>query len=433
MTENTLSSHNDEIDLRVLFDILWKARIVIFFATLVPAIVAFAVSFWLLPRTYQATAYVFIGNPIINFAESTQFTISPTLPDIKAVAQLAVTPGLLESVTQDPKVLDASGNDKVSINISAVATDIGKDQLRLQVTDTDPQRAALLVNIWAEKITLSINASYGVSAIAETLDTQVLKAQKDYEQAQVALEDVLSKSRVEALSAQLQSKQSDLRCLLDNSSQIMRVLDDLRTFEQELEGISNEEPLPTHHGLTLIILRQLSLTSLPCQAMPQVQSTNIPTPGVLVPDISIPNSPDFTLQINGLSFDGLTISETLALMEQMRTALQAHVVRLQDQQGDLERETPQLQADLENAQAQLVPLTVERDQSQALYTALLERKQLVTTVMKESSKVASVSVYAVPPRNAVSPRIFVNTALAGVLGLVLSAFLALAIDWWRRS
>jgi capsular polysaccharide biosynthesis protein len=443
MSENIPSPLGDEIDLRAILQTLWKARIVILFATLIPALVTFVVSFWFLPRAYQATAYVFIGNPIINFAETTDITIAPALPDIKSVAQLATAPGLLESVSNDPAVLRAVGNDKVSIIDSATAVNVGVDQLRLQVTDTNPQRAALLTNVWAEKVTTTVNATYGIGAIAETLDSQVLQSQKDYEQAQAALEDALSKSPVDAVSAQLQRMQADLKCVLDGSSKIMRVLDDLQTLEQELDGTPAETPLALHDGLALTALRQRSLTSQPCQLAAQSQASNVSVldmtipnmsdPNIPVLNMSVPTAPDFALQIDSASFAGFTVSTARTSTTQMRAALQAQVMRLQSERGNLEQEIPQLQADFESEQAQLRQFTIERDQSQVLYAALLQQQQRVAIVLTQSANLAAVSIAAVPSQDAVSRNVLVNTAVAGMLGLILSLFGVLAVDWWRKE
>jgi len=82
--------------------------------------------------------------------------------------------------------------------------------------------------------------------------------------------------------------------------------------------------------------------------------------------------------------------------------------------------------------AELTQFTTKRDQSQILYAALLQG-QLVATVLAQSSKVASVSVGAVPPEKAASRKTLMNTALAGMLGLMLSAFGVLAMKWWRNG
>ncbi len=174
MVAEPTPAYDEEIDLRAIFQTLWKARVLILITTLAAAVVAFVVSFWFTPRIYQATAYVFIGQPAVEFSKSqtySGFTVSPTLPDLNAVVKLATAPGLLESVLKDPPVVAAIGNEEITIsdmNNMATAVDVGKDQLSLQVTDTDPQRAALMANTWAEKVSAVVNTTYGLGTIAQT-------------------------------------------------------------------------------------------------------------------------------------------------------------------------------------------------------------------------------------------------------------------------
>lgn len=418
MTASPAPTYDDEIDLRAIFQLLWKARRVIFFVPLGAALVAFAVSFWFIPHKYQAATYVFIGNPVVDFAQATGLTISPTPPDLRAVVQLAVAPGLVESVARDPVVVAAIGDEEIILAKMMAASDVGKDQLRLQVTDTDPQRAALLANAWAEKVTAVVNVTYGVGAIAQTLDSQVLQSQQDYEQAQAALEEALSKSRVDALGAQLQRAQIELKCGLESNSHTTRVLEDLQVFEQGLSGLSTESPLSLGDGLALLTLRQRSLASQPCQLENQAQSSN---------------APDLTVEIDSTSFAGFTVSKALGTTAQMRAALQTQLTRSQSDQSRLEQEIPQLQGDLENAQAQLAQFTLRRDRSQELYAALLQQQQRIATVLAQSAKVAAMSVEAVPPDEALPRGVLVNTAVAGALGLVLSVFGALGVEWWRNE
>jgi len=412
MPTDPISDYDDEIDLRAIAFTLWKARTVILIVTVAAAVAAFVVSFWILPRTYQATAYVFIGQPVVEFSKSATdsgLTISPTLPDLKAVVKLATAPGLLENVLKDAAVAAAIGDEEITISDMTgmlTAVDVGKDQLSLQVTDIDPQRAALLANTWAEKVTAVVNATYGMGAMAQTLDSQVLQSQQDYEQAQAALEEVLSQSRADALSAQLDSGKADLDSVLGSIIRTKSVLDDLQFFEQGLSGLSDETPLSLGDGLALTTLRQRSLTV----------ASNI-----------------FTVQIDSASFAGFTVSKALEATTQMRAGLQTQLTRLQSDQSHLEQEIPQLGRDLENANAQLTQFTLKRDQSQGLYTDLLQIQQQVATVLAQSSKVASVSVGAVPPEKPASRKTLMNTALAGMLGLMLSAFGVLAMNWWRNE
>ena len=414
MTTDPSPIYDDEvIDLRAAALTLWKARRLIFIVTLVVAIAAFVISFWILPRKYQATAYVFIGQPTVEFSKSATdsgIVISPTLPDINAVVKLSTAPELLESVLKDPAVITAIGNEKISISdmttgMTAAAA-VGKDQLSLQVTDSNPQRAALLANIWAEKVTALVNTTYGLGSVTQALDSQVLQSQQNYSRAQATLEDAVSKSQANALSAQLDSRKADLNSVLSSIIRTKSVLDDLQFFEQGLSGLPGETPLSLGDGLALTTLRQRSLTVA---------------------------SEGFTVQVDSTSFAGFTVSKALEATSQMRAGLQAQLTRLQNDQSNLEQEIPQLQRDLENATAQLTLFTKKRDQSQALYINLLQTQQQVAIVLAQSAQVAHVSVQAVPPNEAVSRKTLMNTALVAVSGLILTVLWALAINWWRND
>ncbi len=145
------------------------------------------------------------------------------------------------------------------------------------------------------------------------------------------------------MSAQLDSRKADLSSVLSSIIRTKSVLDDLQFFEQGLSGLSGETPLSLGDGLALTTLRQRALTVA---------------------------SESFTVQIDSASFAGFTVSKALEATTQMRAGLQAQLTRLQSDQSGLEQEIPQLQRDLENANAQLSQFSLKRDQSWGLYTGL---------------------------------------------------------------
>ena len=415
MPTDPFPTYDDEIDLRAIVLTLWRAHNLILVVTLAAAIAAFVISSWILPRQYQATAYVFIGEPALDTSDyqtDSGLTVSPIVPDIEDVVTLSTTSRLLESVHSDPAVVAAVGNEEITLaDIATAAYAVDTYQLlSLQITDNDPQRAALLANTWAEKVTATVNASYGLDAIAQALDSQVLQSQQIYNQAQAALEEVLSQIPVDALDRQISVKQEDLLCKLKVTSQTMRVLDDLQSFEQGLTGVPGKTTLSMGDGLALTTLRQRSLTSQECQDVP-----------------------DFTVQIDGASLSGFTVSKARETATQMRAGLKSQLTRLQSDQSRLEQEIPPLQRDLENSEAQLDEFTMKRDQSQGIYFDLLQLQQQNTRMLAQLSKVASVSVEALPPANKSSTNAKRNTLLAGMLGLMLSAFWVLVAEWWKNS
>lgn len=447
MTTNPSSDFDDAIDLRAILLTLWTARRVILIVTLAGAVSAFAVSFWILPRQYQATAYVFIGNPIGDITQASGLTISPTLPNPNVVVEWAAAPGLLESVTKDPAVAAAIGEEKITFADMVTAVYVGTDQLSLQVIDTNPQRAALLANTWAEKVTAAVNANYKPGALAQALDSLFLQSQQNYNQAQAVLEEALSQSHLDVLNAQLRRVQTDLKCVLDSNSLTMRVLDDLQFFEQTLSGTSGEAQLLLGDGLALTTLRQRSLTSQPCQLEAQSQAQfQLESQSSLEgqsqftleshsqsSSVAVPSVPDFTVQIDSFSFTGFTVSEALAATSQMRAGLESQLTRLQSDQNRLEQEIPLLRSDVEHAQAQLNQLTTKRDQSKELYIDLLQMQHQVTTVLTQNVQMASLSAPAVPTKKAVSQKTLLNTLLAGMLGLMLAVCWVILQNWWRNN
>jgi capsular polysaccharide biosynthesis protein len=445
MLDSRTPTVDDEIDIRAILQDLWNARVVLIIITFVAAVVAFVVSYWGLPYNYQATAYVFVGAPTIDFVNTTDgnvnitdgavsttgIKISPTIPDIKTVVQLATSPGLLENVTQEPRVADAFAGEGISFEVLSgmvSAVDIGTDQVSLSVVDTDAQRAALLANVWAEKVATIVSNTYGFSSVTRNLDAQVLQSKQALAESQSALEEALSRSQVDTLDARLQRGQIDLGCILEKKSQILHVLDDLQILEERLNDLSGETPLLVSDGLILTTLQQFSLTNQSCQSQHSSHfSPNLET------STYVPGSLNFIFQVDSTAFADLTVSKTLEVTSTLRSTLQARDAQLEKEQSRLEQEIPQLKKELENAQFQLSQVSMNKEQSEVLYSNLAELQQRISTMLDQSAKVANVSLQATPPQKPLSRNIVRNTVLAGMAGLMLSAFFVLMRDWWRKS
>jgi len=198
MPTDPFPTYDDEIDLRAIVLPLWRARNLVLIVTLAAAIAAFVISFWILPRKYQASAYVFIGEPALytSYETASGLHVSPKNPDPEDMAILSTAPGLLESVHSDPEVVAAIGKEEIVLVDMATADTVGEYELSLQITDTDPQRAALLANTWAEKVTAKVNASYGLSTLAQVLDSAVLQSQQNYFRPRSSWKRLYPKSRL---------------------------------------------------------------------------------------------------------------------------------------------------------------------------------------------------------------------------------------------
>jgi len=272
-----------------LLETLWRGRKFIFVFTLLTTLLALGISL-LLPRQYTASAFILVNSPwqytasvfilanspLIDLSKSTLLIdlsskstpggtdlafLSP-IADLKSLVKMAQSPGVLGKVFDSQSATGTAQEGKVFGEFSGglVAEAVGKDQIQLKVTDTDPERAASIANAWARNLTQLINASFSPVSLAQTLTPQIQKTYESYQQAQAKLEQALKESQVDALQARLKSKQDELASVLASLTRTQRVLDDLATLEKQLSGQSPEATLPLNYGLALITLQQRALT-----------------------------------------------------------------------------------------------------------------------------------------------------------------------------
>ena len=401
----------DEIDLRELILTLWNAKLLIIGVSFLAAAAAFVLSAFVLSRRYEATAYVSIRDPIIQFAAGGGVSIDPVVPDIKAAAKLAESDGLLQSVIFDPSIAALWEDETPSLKGMVEVEVAGDNQLQLQITDTDPRRAALLANAWAARLVDSINRTYGVEAVAQSLDSQVEHARREYEQAQAAWEEALSQSEVSALSARLGNARNDLNCALNVESALDRVLDDLQMLEWRLDDLADESGVPFGDALALNTLQQRALTSRVCLTG---------------------SAQELIVQVGSDSLD-LTSEEARRNIAQIRETLESQREIATSRKAQLEAEIPQLESALEDARAQVDRLAMAKEQAKRLYDSLTEQQGRASAVLMQSATVAAVSAEAVAPEKPSSPKVLMNTALAGFVGMFAAIGWAFAAAWWRGS
>jgi uncharacterized protein involved in exopolysaccharide biosynthesis len=420
----------DEIDLRALLETLWRGRKFIFVFTLLTTLLTLGISLFL-PRQYTASVFILVNSPLIDLSKSTlggtDLAFSSPIPNLKSLVEMAQSPGFLDKVFDSRSATGTAQEGKAFGEFSAkLAAESVGDQIRLKVTDTDPERAASIANAWARSLTQLINASYSSASLAQTLTPQVQKTYESYQQAQAKLEQALKENRVNALQARLKSKQDELASTLASLTRTQRVLNDLATLEKQLSGQSPEAALPLNYGLALITLQQRALTVTSESFTGQIDSASLQQRVLAL------NNESFTVQVDSASFANFTVAQALETIAAMRTALQGQLQSLQEQQRRIEQEIPQLQSEFAKASAELDEFFIQRDQAASLYKALLSRQQLVQT-LQSNIQVARVSVPPVPPQKASSPRIGLNTLLGAVLGLMVGIFWVFLQDWWQKA
>jgi capsular polysaccharide biosynthesis protein len=404
--------YEDEIDLHELVLSFWRRRWVILIVTLVVPLIVLALSLGT-PSQYQALAYVSLRAPILRPVGDTNLQLNSPLPDINTVMNLAMTTGTLESVLADPAVAAVTGDKAISAtdleNMTSINT-VGKDQLSLQVTDTDPQRAAILANAWARQVVTIINKNYGMGGLANSLSDQTSQIQQKFEKAQTALQDELSKSHLDTLNAQLQGKQDSLDCLIGKIRQTSDIMDDLLVLKQRLEALPPNSSLTLDDSLSLTTVQQRALSGRVCSI--DVQALRF--------------------QINYNFLSNPTQVYALASINQIQNDLQRWQSNAAAQQTQFEQGIPQLQQSIETAKSQIRQLTDMRDQYSSLYQSLKLQQNLISASQIDGNLVATQSIQAVPSDVQVSSGRLRNTALAGLAGLTIALIWVFLQDWWQK-
>lgn len=408
MTEEM--NYDDEIDLREIVQTLWNARVLIVGVVVGVTLTAFVVTSWLLPRKYQASAYLLLSKPV--FAGTFDLNAFNPLPALTDLTAEASRPDVLNQVLLDPAVAESFGKEKISANEfagSQSATALGVDRISLQVTDSDPQRVTLLANKWAEKVAQDLNKKYRFDATVRTIHSRYEQKQQAYQQAQTALEEALSGSQTVALNAQYNQKLADLNNTLAVISRDEAALSELSAFETQLDAGA---AAPLFQGEAIAL-------SLPGSQSPAKDSAN------------------YLLQINGAAYANLTLSGARLVVSQKRAALENRIAQSQREQLLLAQELPKLQQKVENARSKLTELTTVRDIAKAELANLLPQeygiRSIEQTMDLSALDIVQVSATATPPGAPVPGNVLKNTALSGMAGLMLVVMWVLLQNWWQTG
>jgi capsular polysaccharide biosynthesis protein len=410
MKANPVTTYADEIDLREIALILWKGRWLIIVLTLVAALVAFAVSAWLLPKQYQAVAYVTVSSPLLRYQTGDEGGLAaiPAIPDIKALPELVQAKVILEEAASDARITSLLESDGKRLDNKTQVSAVGVSQLRFQVTDTDPQRTAAFATVWAEKAADWIEINYGVGAFVANIEAQIAQTQQAYIQAQSTLETFLAQDQTPILQSRFEAQKNALSCLETRVSAAESLL--LRLGEFETRLAQSDAGLLSLSDAVLLASIQQDIDSL----------ETCDRPGAILQS----SSP--------LLFTGLSLSQGMEVIASMRDILQQRIADSQNGQESAQNEALKLQVEIERLNYQRTEYIRQRDQAKTFYEQLVFQRAVRDDVLQQSGRVANVSAEAVAPKAASSPQLAVNTGAAGLLGLMLGIGWVVAVDRWKK-
>jgi uncharacterized protein involved in exopolysaccharide biosynthesis len=413
-----------EMELRRYFLAIGRHWRLIVALTLVGGLAAAAVSL-ALPNIYEAVALVSVSSAR-NTLPLNSVNQNTSLP-VRAYPELAMSGDVVAAAfAKAAPLLPASENTRAKFDklLNAMA---GSDPtlVRLQVRDHDPQRAAQIVNLWADVFTAQAGQFYGQDQANLVLyQQQLVDAKSKLDQADSALASFESGNQVNILSAQLNSQQASLTDYLNREHPLQLLSQDAQDLLDRLNGLQATDPANLANDLAL---ESVDSRLYGAQLVP----SNQPVSGTVS---EFASAVPIQLQIGaGQPMAGPTVADQKALAQNLRDTIAARLTDIGSQVTALEPQILALQGQVAEAQVKDAQLTRARDLAQGQYTQLDTQVQQANIATQGSSSSIKIASRAAVPTETVSPRRTLNTLLGAALGLLLAAVLALVMESLRPA
>jgi succinoglycan biosynthesis transport protein ExoP len=451
----------EEIDLRRYVEVLLKYKFWIAGLAVLAVAVAFVVASRR-PAVYEAQASLAMLRVRSEMTLEPKFItlseedVSPRT-DIKSLRETLVT--LVES----PSVA-AAVSQQLEEQLNGVAESIRKlqakvtvgnkgDLITIQARDQDPQLAAAIANAWAQQAEVYVNSIYGqTSQPVQELQTQFQDVQDKYLAAQADLEVFLAQNQIPELEREVKHHQdliagyqasltnneaavydkaleNNLRILTNYYAELAnteRVLVNARVFYEELHS----------GGAAAEWSRALAFIGLQNRAFgvdgQQLQIT-------LAGDAPAMEAQDVEQLIRVLEEKAVDVRAAIVQQEQRMfeagevTLAASGETPLGQRIQSLTLEMLNLQSQLEAESARQRELTQARDLAWEAYQTVARKLAEAEVAVQVPGSEVRLATQALRPERPVARGRLMNTAIAGMLGLMVGTFGAFAVEWWRQE
>ncbi|MBC7264796.1 MAG: hypothetical protein H5T64_10655 [Chloroflexi bacterium] len=400
----------EEIDLREYVAVLvkhWKAIVAV---TAVAAIAALVVSL-LLPPTYEATAICVATKPKyqMQFDPKIQSLVDLQVPS-KAYAALAKNAELERGIieTLGAALLPQERTIEGLQCMLTVSTPTDPSVIQLKARSSDPQKAALLANTWAELFVQQINELYGQSLDEQRrIEGQLAVADQNLKIAEDALIEFQKRSQIATLQAQIEAELEALSSYLAATKNLELVIQDAQSLKENLQ-MQGAGPVAVSSGLSTLFLEIDSLNS----------AARLPVQLQIPIDESIAASTSISQQVQYLDNFMATLKAKQQAIAMAADEIPARILELQ---GALQRE-----------QTERDRLARARDVARETYLTLSRKADEVRIATQVDEGELRIVSQAEAPREPVAPKKGVNTAIAGVLGLMVGVLGAFAVEYFEK-
>ncbi|MGQ9718223.1 MAG: GNVR domain-containing protein, partial [Anaerolineae bacterium] len=128
-----------------------------------------------------------------------------------------------------------------------------------------------------------------------------------------------------------------------------------------------------------------------------------------------------------------SLAEQIAFLDDLVRVLEEKSAEMDARRAALEPEILSLQEQLQEIRTEKDRLTRARDVARETYMTLARKVEEARIAAEENSGEVRIASRAAVPEKPASPRKLLNTAVAGVLGLMLSVFGVFIAEWWQQG
>jgi len=423
----------EEIDLREYVQVLVRSWKWVVGLAVLAAVAALGVSF-LIPPTYEATALVAVTEPRYVMRFDPRFeTVNNVQLVYKAYPELATSDDLLQDllVRLDP-LPEGVETYRNLRNMSQAEQGADPSMVRLAVRSQEPEEAARVANVWAELFVTRANEIYGTQGEDQVqfFEGQLERAQAELAAAEQALVAFQARNQGAVLEAQLASAQQNLQDYLVEQREIERATRNARALRGSVADMPTDELVSAGDDLAALLLQIQAFdvhASRPAQVSESGRSASYGAESQARPSLWLQVSDSALLSSER------TAGELAVFLDGLVATLGARGEQIEAQVAALEPQILGLQQRLQEVQTEEDRLTRARDVARETYLTLARKVEEVRIAAEDTSGEVRLASRAAVPEVPVSPRKLLNTAVAGMLGLMVGVFGAFAAEWWNAD
>ena len=430
--EPNVNSVESKISLRELIEALWRQKWLIVIITGVFCAVGFVMSFFMMESTYESRATLQVSptnikedsmeniDAIVEFYNKfPSMTVETYLEQVTAPQVLQKTIEALDLRNEDGSYITRMA----LLGMISVSNTKNTNLIGVTVTHTDPEMAAKIANTLGSVYVsfMTDNNRKQSDQLAAMLKEQLLAEQQKLDEKAKELANYLASSR-------------SIDVLKNEVDMYIAKLNDFKGQVTDLEYrvAADRKILAAYDGVAAAAVDANASLEMP---MTNEEATKDDKDAGNAGDAGEQVSFNLQVPANGDSIPSMVYALNMAQIQARLVENTENLTVLNAKIGEITDKLSASQALLAQEEYKYQGIMRDKDLAQQTFNAYQQRHKevIVASAAQMSSTNILLSSNAVPSSSPVGPRKMLNMAVAMVLGLMLSVFIAFFLEYWKNS